>query len=110
MKHLNMKTTLAGALATGLLLLALGTGLADSKRDHEAARQALEAGQILPLRKVLDLVEQGHPGQIMEIELETMKDGWVYEVKLLRPDGALVKLKLDARDGQVLKIKQKADD
>lgn len=114
MKHPNMKIlgmkTLGGAVATGLLLLSLGTGLADSKRDHEAARQALETGQILPLRKVLDLVEQGHPGQIMEIELETMKDGWVYEVKLLRPDGALVKIKLDAKDGQFIKMKEKKAD
>jgi uncharacterized membrane protein YkoI len=111
MNKLNTRL-LGGSLAAGLLVLVLGagSGLADSHRDHEAARMALEAGQILSLRKILDLVEQGHPGQIMEIELETKKDGWVYEVKLLRPDGALVKIKLDARDGQLLKMKEKTDD
>lgn len=102
------KRILGAGLVTGVLLLALGAsaGLADSK-DHEAARMALESGQIMPLRQILDVVERSHPGQIMEIELESKQEGWRYEVKLLQPDGALVKLKLDARDGQLLKTKVK---
>lgn len=84
----------------------LGTGnlsQASDKNDHDRARQALEAGEILPLRSILERVERDHPGQVMEVELERRQGGrWVYEIKVLRPGGALIKLKLDARDGTLL--------
>lgn len=107
--HRKNRIMMTTAAATGLMLLALtvGNGLAGSARDHELARQALESGQILPLRRILELVEHNHPGQIMEIELESKEAGWRYEVKLLQADGALVKIKLDARDGSILSIKDK---
>lgn len=75
--------------------------------DHDQARQALETGKILPLQTILAQVERGYPGQIMEVDLERAGESWYYEIKLLRPGGALVKLKVDARDGKVLDIKEK---
>ncbi len=38
--------------------------------DHDRARQALEAGEVLPLRTILDRVEREYPGQVLEVELE----------------------------------------
>ena len=73
-----------------------------AERDHERARQALEAGEILPLKTVLEKVDRDSPGQVMEVELERHKERWVYEIKLLRPGGSLVKLKVDARDGKII--------
>lgn len=67
--------------------------------DHDRARQALESGEILPLRTILEQVEREVPGQIMEVELDRQDDRWIYEIKVLRRGGSLVKLKLDARDG-----------
>ncbi len=97
------------ALAASLFLALPGSGAswAADTSDHERARQALEAGEILPLRTILERVERDHPGQVMEVELERKSEGWIYEVKLLRKDGALVKLKVDARDGKVLGIKSR---
>ena len=77
----------------------------DHLEDHEQARQALAAGQVLPLRVVLDRLARDFPGEVLEVELEREGERWLYEVKLLRPDGALIKLKLDARDGSVLRAK-----
>lgn len=71
-------------------------------RDHDRARQALEAGEILPLRAILERVERDTPGQVVEIELERESGRWLYEIKVLRAGGSLVKLTLDARDGTVL--------
>ena len=95
------------ALAAALILGLLGTGAsqAGDVHDHDRARQALEAGEILPLRAILERVERDHPGQIMEVELGHKDEGWRYEIKLLRGNGALVKLKIDARDGTVLGIR-----
>ena len=94
--------------ALALMLMAAGVqpppALAD-EADHEQARQALAAGEILPLRQILDRVEKNHPGQILEVELEREHGGWVYEIKLLRPDGAVTKLELDARNGNLLQQK-----
>ncbi len=111
---MKAKTTLTGftllaALAAVLIfsLPAGQTSWAAGPGDHERARQALEAGQIQPLRAILDRVEREHPGQVMEVELENEDGRWLYEVKLLQKDGMLVKLKLDARDGTLLGRKEK---
>lgn len=94
------------ALPLSLALLA-GSGAAYADReDHERARKALEAGEVLPLKTILERVEQNFPGQVMDVELERERMGgrerWIYEIKVLRAGGALVKLKLDARDGSAL--------
>jgi len=75
---------------------------ADDLRDHDRARRALEAGEILPLRTVLETLARDTPGQVMEVELERKGERWVYEIKLLRAGGSLVKLRVDARDGTII--------
>ena len=75
---------------------------AGDQGDHDRARQALEAGEILPLKTVLERLARDNPGQVMEVELERRNERWVYEIKLLRPGGALAKLLVDARDGAVI--------
>ena len=79
-----------------------GLGHAGDSGDHDRARQALEAGEILPLKTVLEKLARDNPGQVMEVELGRRGDRWVYEIKLLRPGGALSKLLVDARDGAVI--------
>jgi uncharacterized membrane protein YkoI len=94
-------------LATLAVCAAVGHGnaLASDKGDHERALQAVQSGQVLPLAKVLALVEKAHPGQVLEVELENHKQQWHYEIKLLQPDGRLMKLQVDAHTGEVLKRK-----
>lgn len=95
------------ALSATLLLALLdaGAGQAGDRHDHDHARRALESGEIVPLRPILERVERDYPGQIMEVELEREDARWMYEIKLLRTGGALVKLEIDARDGTLLGIK-----
>lgn len=97
-------------LALALLALA-GFGAADERHDgdHDRARQALEAGEVLPLRAIIGRVERDYPGQIVEVELEREDGRWEYEIKVLRAGGVLVKLKFDARDGRVLGVKGRKD-
>ena len=91
---------LAGALVPSGPLLA-------SSNDHELARQALEQGQVQPLRTVLDKVEDDYQGQVLKIEFEHDDGRFIYEIRLLQKDGRLAKLKIDATSGEVLKIKRK---
>ena len=98
---------LLSLLCAAFLMTGSGAGMADE--DHDRARQALEAGEILPLRTILERIEREYPGRVMEVELERSREGWIYEIKLLRRGGALVKLEVDARDGAVLGVKSKGD-
>ncbi len=62
---------------------------------------------MLPLRTILERVERAYPGQVMEVELEQEKGEWIYEIKILRKGGALMKLKVLARDGTILGFKER---
>ena len=99
----NFRTLLL--LTAALLPLILPSPLLADDSDHDRAREALEAGKILPLRTILTQLERDYPGQIIEVELEYDDDIWIYEIELLRNGGALVKMKIDATNGTLLGIK-----
>lgn len=89
--------------------LALPGARASDKLDHERARAAVQAGQALPLPKLLERLQRTHPGRVLELELEREDGRWIYEVKLLQTNGQLLKLELDAGTGQVLQVKRRED-
>lgn len=101
---------LAAMVATGIGLLASATtaserGWGDGHRDdHHAARELVRSGEILPLRKVLDLAEGHQPGKVLEAEFEHDHGRPVYEVLILDDDGKVWELELDARDGRLLEM------
>ena len=87
--------------------LALPAAWASDQHDHERARAAVQAGEVMPLPALLERVQRAHPGQVLELELEREGGRWIYEVKLLQAGGQLIKLELDAKTGQVLRVKGK---
>ena len=94
------------SMAAVMLLTAAALPVqAGDSRDHDRARHALEAGAIMPLKTILELVERDTPGQVIEVELERESGRWIYEIKLLAAGGSIVELEIDARDGAVLKRK-----
>jgi len=92
-----------------LLLTALAqpSAWASDSRDHERARAAVEAGQVLPLPTLLERLRRTHPGQVLELELERDDGRWIYEVRLLQANGQLLKLDVDAATAEVLEVKRK---
>ena len=78
---------------------------AGDSSGQDRARRALESGEILPLREILQRVERDTPGQVIEVELEREAGRWLYEIKMLAAGGAIVELEVDARDGSVLRRK-----
>ena len=100
---------LAMLLATAsLAVLSLWPATSDAgDNDHELARQALRQGQVLPLRTVLDLVEQQYPGQVIKVEFDREDGRFVYEIRLLQSDGKVVKLEIDASNGSLISMKRK---
>lgn len=102
----TLRRLLLPALMGLLLWTALGLAPVAAREDHEEAREAVQSGQIRPLRTILESLERSHPGRVLEVELERHREQWMYEVKLLQPDGRVVKLRLDARTGDVLQRRQ----
>ncbi len=80
---------------------------ADEPHDHDRARAALQAGEVLPLQQVLQAVQRRYPGEVLEVELERENGRWVYELKLLQDGGRLVRLHVDAKSAEVLKSRQR---
>ena len=100
LRRLFAMLLLVGAGATGGALHA-------DERDHELARKALQQGQVLPLRSVLERIERDYQGQVLKVEFERDDGRHIYEIRLLQQDGRMAKLKIDAVDGRVLQIKRK---
>ncbi|MBP7064196.1 PepSY domain-containing protein [Ferrovibrio sp.] len=72
-------------------------------KDAERARAALQAGQILPLGRILEAVQRDFNGEVIEVELDRERGNWVYEIKLLAPHGAVLKLDYDAANATLLR-------
>lgn len=85
------------------IVIALPAGGIAGESDHEFARRAVEAGEILPLRQILERAEAAYPGQFIEAELEREDGQLVYEIKLVTPQGGVLELYYDARTGSLLK-------
>lgn len=83
--------------------LAVGPAWAGDRPDHDRARAALQAGEVLPLQKVLEKVQRLYPGELLEVELEREDGLWVYELKILQAGGRRMRLEVDARTGEVLR-------
>lgn len=96
-------TILLRTLAVAALLVLPAAARADD--DHDRARQAVQAGEVLPLKTILDKAAEQFPGDLIEAELETGRGRMVYELKLISPEGDVVKLVYDARDGSLLAAK-----
>ncbi|CAM3194749.1 PepSY domain-containing protein [Paracoccus nototheniae] len=98
--------------STLLLTLSLAPASLDAQSatpDYETARRAVLRGEMLPLERILTLVEADHPGQIVEVELENEDGIWLYEVEVLTPAGHLIEIDLDARTGEILGYEEEDD-
>jgi uncharacterized membrane protein YkoI len=92
-----------------ILILIAAPAVAD-RDDHDRARQALEAGEILPLADILDAAEAAGRGRVIELDLERDDGRWVYELELLSPEGLLYEMEIDAATGAVLDVEREEDD
>jgi uncharacterized membrane protein YkoI len=107
-----MKPILLRTLAATTLLAVAMLGVFSAARsgddrkpsEHDAVREAVKRGEVLPLSQVLDIVEQHLPGEVLEVELEHEHQQLVYEIKVLADSGRIRKIEIDARSGDVRSI------
>jgi uncharacterized membrane protein YkoI len=98
-----MRTLSAAAiLAAILVVFPTGVRAGDRDDDHERARRALEAGEVVPLDQILQEVQTHYEGTVVEVELSEEEGRWVYEVELVASDGRLLQLRIDAKSKELL--------
>lgn len=68
--------------------------------DEDEARRALENGEIVPLERVMATLHDAVPGEVSGLELEKENGIWIYEFKIISPDGQMLKVRVDAKTGQ----------
>lgn len=90
-----MPGKLLATILVGAFLVLAGSAYADG--DHDRARRAHLAGEVVGLDQLLAAVARDRPGKVIDVELERERGRMVYEVKLITPDGRLQKMKYDAR-------------
>lgn len=96
------KPTRAWTALFAAVLLASGGAAAAREGDHVAAREALSKGEILPLTRILAVVAQASPGDVIKVDLDRHGARFVYEVKVLTPAGKVTKVQVDGKTGALL--------
>ncbi len=79
-----------------------------SRRSHQKSiRKAVQRKQILPLNKIKQRIAKYTKSEIISIELERKRFGWVYEFKIIDRKGRLLEVYMNATTGKVIKSKNK---
>ena len=103
-----MKKSLVVALVL-TLLCSFADGAAarsrDRDRDQDMARQALQRGEVLPIARILELVAQYLPGDVIEVQLDENRGILAYEIRVLTRSGRVRELVLDARTGAFVRFR-----
>lgn len=91
---------------TGLMvLLCLGTmSIADD--DHEVAQRLRKTGKIVPMKRLLESLNNGHPGHILEVTLHNQQGRLVYIIEYLDEHGKVWVKHYDASNGTLLSSRQ----
>ena len=88
----------------GLILAQQGR----QRRDHDRARDAVGAGNVMPLQQILRRLQGQYPGRLLDADLRQDGQGRrIYHLKLLAPGDQVLVLVVDARTGQVLQSRRR---
>jgi uncharacterized membrane protein YkoI len=93
------------ALAAGLFLMA---GLGTAGADEDDFHKALKAHKIVSLQQLLAHVHQNFHGRILKVDLEQERYRgqlrWIYEAKIMTPEGNVLELEYDAGSLELLEL------
>lgn len=91
-------------LTAALALLPTQLPAGAPRSDQDQARAARARQDVLPLERILAIVERHVEGRIIDTELERDDGRLRYELELLLPDGRVIEIEIDARTGDFLKL------
>jgi hypothetical protein len=97
-------------LLTALSTLLIGAGPVASPQPQpptRSLREAVQRNEIVPLKTLMDWIDEHYVGQVVEVELDSESGEFGYEVDLLTPEGAKLEFHFDARSGELLSVSGK---
>lgn len=110
-KGISMKTRWLWLLCTLSPTLILTPTLAlaenDHDNDHNLAWELKQAGDILPLEKILEKAQRLHSGNVLEVELERKKLRYIYEIETVDTKGSVWEMRFDAKTAELLNSNNK---
>lgn len=74
------------------------------RSDQERARDAVERGDILPLKDVLRLVDEDKYGTVIAVDLRHSGSSEVYRLRTRDRQGTIRNLRINARTGKFMNI------
>ena len=92
------------SLAAAAIALAMTASAHADDIGHQEARRLVQEGRILPLTEIVERIGREVPGQVLEVELDEEHGAYVYELKILRPDGKVQEMEIDAASGTIVDI------
>ena len=91
-----------------ILLAALTVGVSRATADENKESMPMSI-EVVPLRNLLAVIHEKHPGRVLDVELEQEEYGdrviWVYEVKMFTRRGKVYELEYDAVTLKLLNVK-----
>ncbi len=72
--------------------------------QHDCALEPLRAGEVASLGHILRRVRGAYYGQVIEAELACGGPPWVYQVRMVTPQGHIIKLLLNAQTTDILSV------
>ena len=102
-----LRCRVARIAATSLILTAAPAIAGSRERDHDAARAAVELGELRPLTEILSSIRGKLPGDIAGVEIEHKGGRWIYEFRLVNDKGQLFKAYVDGRSGEIERIRER---
>ena len=91
-----------------ILIAALTAGVSMATADEKKESMPMSV-EVVPLRDLLAVIHEKHPGRVLDVELEQEEYGgtetWVYEVKMFTRRGKVYELEYDAVTLKLLNVK-----
>jgi len=94
---------------TIVLTVGLGWSVLPVHAEDELLPYEQLKTEFAPIQQLFTRINQEFEGIILEIELEEENAIWIYEVKLLTPQGNVLDVEYDAKSMDLLTVKGRRD-
>jgi len=101
-KHILLAAIFGGFLCIGAPIMGPGVANAQSCLSPSQAREAVQAGQVVPLSQLRGRIMQDAGGEVVSAQLCQANGQYVYLVNVLSAAGEVKRLTVNAGNGSIL--------
>ncbi len=107
-----MKNWYVAVVSAALFVSATPT--AHAAEEHDRARRAFEAGEVVALELILGRVRSTFEGRKLGVELDERhakrRPRWVYTVRWMTPKGNVITIRIDAKTMEFINVRGRGAD